>query len=321
VDEWGRVYVADAGPAVIKLFEPDGRLVRLIGREGEGPGELRSGYLAVRGGLLAVHDPQLARTSVFDTAGGFRDSWHSVCCYYTDIAVDRAGRIVIPMALTEPGPRSRGRPYLRYSAAGAVHDTIWSPVRDAGKEWTVTLNIGGTRSSMGSNVPYQPGMIRGYHPDGGFVFGWNGGYELVRSATGVDTALLVGRAWRPDPVSDAQRDAAVEAQVRSWKDRVDEATIRAVARREDLPATLPAFSQIKVDEDGNTWVRRYPTSRSEPTRLDVFDSTGAYLGPVTVPLRLPGAPLLAWWREGLVAVIEGEDGRPAVVRFRVAKGG
>ena len=79
VDDAGRIYVADRKPAGIKVFTPDGKLVRVIGREGEGPGEFRVGFIAVRGAHLVLHDPQLARTSVWDTSGTFQKSWHSSC--------------------------------------------------------------------------------------------------------------------------------------------------------------------------------------------------------------------------------------------------
>src|SRR5687768_9153162 len=54
VDEAGRVYIVDTKPALIKVFTPDGDLIRTIGGEGEGPGEFRAGFIAVRGGSLVL---------------------------------------------------------------------------------------------------------------------------------------------------------------------------------------------------------------------------------------------------------------------------
>lgn len=47
VDAQGRVYVADRKPAVIKVFDRQGVLIRTIGREGEGPGEFRVTFMAL----------------------------------------------------------------------------------------------------------------------------------------------------------------------------------------------------------------------------------------------------------------------------------
>lgn len=111
VDAQGRVYVVDSKPAIIKVFTRDGELVRTIGRDGEGPGEFRVGFIAVRGEHLVLHDPRLTRTSVFDTAGNFIRSWHSSCCYWSEIQLDRQNRIYVPsMVSRKEGEPTRGTP-------------------------------------------------------------------------------------------------------------------------------------------------------------------------------------------------------------------
>ena len=78
VDGSGRVYVADQSPVVIKQYDSTGAFIRTIGREGEGPGEFRAAYIALRGNRLMVHDPRLQRTTLFDTSGALVRSFHSV---------------------------------------------------------------------------------------------------------------------------------------------------------------------------------------------------------------------------------------------------
>ena len=90
LDDEGRVYVADTKPAVIKVFERSGRFLRTIGREGRGPGEFLAAYVAVRGHLVVVHDPEGSRTQVFDTSGRFLHAWHSVRGTWSPIGVDTA---------------------------------------------------------------------------------------------------------------------------------------------------------------------------------------------------------------------------------------
>ena len=128
VDEAGRVYVVDTKPAIIKVYSPDGKMIRTIGREGEGPGEFRVGFIAVRGGVLALQDPQVARTTLWDTAGTFIRSWHSSCCYWDHVQIDRQNRIYVPtMVQSKPGESSRGRAYVRWSFEGVALDTMWIP--------------------------------------------------------------------------------------------------------------------------------------------------------------------------------------------------
>ncbi len=318
VDEAGRIYVVDYKPAAIKVFAPDGRLVRTIGRDGEGPGEFRVGFIAVRGGYLVLHDPQVSRTSVWDTAGTFLRSWHSSCCYWSDIQLDREGRIYLPSAVPgKIGDAPRGTPYVRWSLEGTVIDTLWVPKGEESKLWTITSKQGGRgMSMMSTSIPFMPGMVSALHPDGGFVLGWTGRYAIVRSRTGSDSVRVFGRAWTPDPVTDERRASEYESQIKQPAKSYGEAAVRAAFKLEDLPRSLPAYLNLRVDGSGRVWVRRYPVADTLRTFFDVFDSTGAFLGPIVVPFQIPEYSRQAWTQDGLVTVIEDEEGRPTVVRLR-----
>ncbi|MDX1641735.1 MAG: 6-bladed beta-propeller, partial [Balneolaceae bacterium] len=66
VDSLGRVFIADSQKQVIYLFEPDGRLVDQLGREGKGPGEFGSiKSLQIRNDHLYVFDPNQYKVIVF----------------------------------------------------------------------------------------------------------------------------------------------------------------------------------------------------------------------------------------------------------------
>ncbi|NOT07258.1 MAG: hypothetical protein HOP28_03540 [Gemmatimonadales bacterium] len=318
VDEAGTIYIADTKPAVIKVFGPDGKFVRTFSREGEGPGEFRIGFLAARNGRLALHDPMVARTTLFDSAGTYLTSWRASCCYWSDIQLDRAGRIYVPsMSSPKPGDPPRGTPYVRWSQEGVALDTVWTPPGPTTKSWTVRVGEGNNRSMMSMSVPFSPVSQSTLHPDGGFVFGWNGAYTLVRSGTGADSMLVFGRSWAPDPIGDGRRQAEVESRVRASKDSYGEANLRAVFKVEDIPATFPAFQSLHVDESGRVWARRYAVSDSTRTTFDLFAGTGAWLGTVTAPFRVRDYGLQVYTKSGFVAIIEDEEGRPTVVRVRL----
>lgn len=66
----GRLYVADSHAHDIKVFDDAGRLLQVIGRRGEGEGELNyPTHLAFGGGLLYVADSINARVVLFDADG------------------------------------------------------------------------------------------------------------------------------------------------------------------------------------------------------------------------------------------------------------
>jgi len=171
---------------------------------------------------------------------------------------------------------------------------------------------------MSTSVPFMPGMESALHPDGGFVYGWSGQYQIVRSSMGTDSVRVFGRSWTPDVVTGERRKGEVEGRIKQSAGSYGEDNVRKAFRLEDVPATLPAYSNLRVDPSGRTWARRWAVSDTTKSYYDAFDSTGAYLGPVTFSYRIPEYGKQVWLSDGLIAVIEDDEGRPVVVRFRFA---
>jgi DNA-binding beta-propeller fold protein YncE len=67
----GELYVSDTYAHDIKVFAPDGRLLRTLGQRGSAPGEFNfPTHLAIAGGRLYVTDTLNNRIQVFPLAGG-----------------------------------------------------------------------------------------------------------------------------------------------------------------------------------------------------------------------------------------------------------
>lgn len=318
VDEWGRVYVADQKPTVIKLYDRDGTFIRTIGREGAGPGEFRVALLAVGRGEVVVHDPPTARTSVFDTTGAYLRSWSSGCCFWTDIQLDQAGLVYVPtLPQTGGGERSR-EAFVRYQVLdGGLVDTVWVPRREEARMWVLRQGNDGVATTP---VPLTPQVVYGLDPRGGLVYGWSGEYQLVRSTNGRDTTGLVARAWSPEPVSASWKRAIVDTMVENWN-WAPPAQVRAAFRVEDIPDTRPAFETIGADPEGRIWVRLgYAQASDTGVRFDVFESDGRWLGTLTVPLRFERFPPPVFTGDALVLLALDDLGRPMVVRYtRIAQ--
>ncbi|HEX6042542.1 6-bladed beta-propeller [Longimicrobium sp.] len=71
LDSRGRILIGDVSEGNVKLFARDGRLLRVIGRKGMGPGEFEQPRYPRFGpdGLIYVADAQNPRVQVFDTTG------------------------------------------------------------------------------------------------------------------------------------------------------------------------------------------------------------------------------------------------------------
>lgn len=70
VDDTGQMYVVNAGSSEVLVFDPDGRFVRRLGQEGQGPGEFGDIYEATfAAGRLTVEDGGNGRLSAWAPDG------------------------------------------------------------------------------------------------------------------------------------------------------------------------------------------------------------------------------------------------------------
>lgn len=315
LDEAGNLYVVDRQPTVIKVFAPDGRFLRTIGREGQGPGEFVIGFLAARGSHIAVQDPRAARLSLFDTSGTFIRSWSTGCCIWAPVAVDLKHRVYVPV-MTPPDVPASYR-YVRYDTLGTVIDTVAVPEGEDPKMWTVRAGSGGNRMMMSTPVPFTPQMRHAIAPDGSFVIGWSSEYRLART-DGRDTLAVMSRDWTPDPLSQERRQRHVDDMVKQMGPDMDEVDLRNSFPVNEIPSTLPAFAELSVDGSGNVWVTL--DSDSASSRFDVFAPDGAWLGRVALNESFDPFTPAAWGADRVYVAREDEDGVPYIARYRISRG-
>lgn len=316
----GEIFVKDQKPSVIKVFDAAGAYLRAIGREGDGPGEFRTAFLAARGDTLVTQDPQNSRVTTFNAqTGAVLSTWRSTCCYWYPIGLDGEGRVVI-YAMGHDSTRPNAQALVRAHLDGSSLDTAWAAERpvDENRRWVVTE---GKNIRFMMSVPYQPRDIHGVDPAGSLLSGWNGEYLVRTSRNGEDTVSLFGRPWTPEPVTGAERSAIVERRIKDQEGNgTPEDVLRAAFKPEYIPDTKPAFTAIESDPEGNRWIR-LESGDTLRVHYDVFDPAGRWLGPVSVPASQWGNPYQrpAWGRDRVAVLGEGEDGRPVVRVFRIEK--
>lgn len=321
VDQAGGVYVGDMKPAIIKQYDPTGAYVRDIGREGGGPGEFKVTQVATAPGLLVVHDPVSARTSVFDSAGRFLRSWNSTCCNWTGIGVSREGVVAVPFTGHPTGPRHPGDAYyVRCQLDGSLVDTL----HIAGPDGVGEPRRWSFESANGNQyfvpIPLTPAVSMTLNPAGGAVLGWSGAYRFFATRTGLDTTQVVSLETDAVGMTDARRTRIRDSMVDRWGDGgIDRKATDEAFKLADMPSTAPYFESIAVDGSGNRWVRRVDGGSQASARFDVFDSTGAYLGAVPVPVEFGSASKTAWGKGRVATMTETTDGLPVVVVYGVKR--
>lgn len=336
VSRSGTIYVDDTHPPSIREFDPDGRLVRRIGREGEGPGEFRSiaGVSVLPDGRLALWDRGARRITEYDADGEFTRALRidGVDPPYPfggrSFQTDAAGRYYLRIFVEAPslalasGAIRYG--YARISPDGVVLDTLTAPVAPVAKRGeSIVIH---TRS--GDRSPFPELMLDALSPHGYLVVGFNATYEF--------TILDPAGPVRVEP--EGFRPVEVESGERAeWQARVAFAERRSGSPFAEVPRRKPAYRDLWVDSEGRTWVHRYaeavqrdePISElwlddpegtvpritwAEPTRYDVFGADGRSLMCVRVP---DDSEVLASRGSLVWGISRGDLDEEYVVRWRI----
>jgi hypothetical protein len=322
----GTLAVAESKPAQVKVFGPDGRFMRTIGRPGDGPGEFQVAFIALRADTLVVHDPSSSRTSLFNLrTGAFLSSRTTVCCTWYPIGLTDDGRAIVRSIARSPGETGgESRAFARFSLTGARAETTFIAERHALSELKVWPVREGTEVRMTVPAPMQPRNYFALQPDGSFLTGWSGEYQLRVTRSGRDTAALFGRRITPARITSADKRALVEARIAETRKSnawAPEATLRAAFDPSLIPDTRPFYEGIAADRAGRRWIRLVSTDTTR-VLFDVFDAQGRWLDIVGVAASgWPVSPYasVAWSRDRAAVALEDASGRPFVRIYRIAR--
>lgn len=188
VDATGRMYVLDRHTSQLRIFTPGGELVRVVGSEGEGPGE----YSAANGILPLSHDSLLVidqRGNCYSILGPDGDFSRSVLRELPFFGwlfrgAVRDGRIYELFAVDSGSVRLPAIMGTDLYDAGAPVDTILLPI--AAGPTIPSYEVTSGRSGMYIGVPFAPRAV--YQLDGadGVWFGHGSEFRLIHATMAGD---------------------------------------------------------------------------------------------------------------------------------------
>ena len=302
-DAAGNVVVADGQAYEIRIFDEDGRHLRSLGREGEGPGEfesLQGAWPVADGGIVAADiildritqfGPEGTPTGTATLSGMEGLSGFPVGLAGPGMVLSRASppTYVYSLAPLSGSPKdimdamfggeeNRRLLFVRHRFDGTPVDTVVEG-RDALRA-SVSRGSGNEMEVTTFTVPFSPrsvaaGSSRGVVVTDGAAYGVQ--------VFGEDGSLrLIARLEDPRPI---RTDAHLERYVRGYH-RSDERVIQEYIeryRQSPLPDSLPAYTDLLFAEGGEVWAQRYRLPDEPRLRWDVFAVDGVYLGRVSVP--------------------------------------
>ena len=286
----GNIVIANAGTGELRFYDPNGRHVRSIGGEGDGPGEFRAigEPWPLGSDSIVVWDRRSRRLTVFDINGEFGRSFRLDDPFPEALPPTPQGILADNSLLVSAGIRWGGQVtqgtsrdsivYSRYSLEG-VHTA--TSIRRQGVQW-----------HLGRPDGFGGGEVLGYVPNAAnpaatvfgdrLYYGSGESWEIgVYSPDGALTHLFrrdePNRPFTPD----------IDGDNREMPPGLGTAQQAGLARFwASMPVreTFPAYRSFIASDDGSVWVENY-THPSEQPSWAVFRDDGRYLGEVETPIR------------------------------------
>ncbi len=307
----GSVVVLDAGNRRVLRFDSEGVFLGSFGGLGQEPGQFVTPiYLEVTGERIFVLDRGLNRVTAFDTAGIFLSRFEidlaglaGTTPLFETGDVDELYMAAEPVPFLEEVRDTGSAVIYRFDGAGNIVDTVatflpsrWTPIEDAeGKPSFVKV-----RFAPGPRLSAIPGSVA-------TIFGAN--YQVdLRNPDG-SVARRVTRAYANVPVDEVLRDSVLDRLEKSQRSLSREA-LEAIR----FAPVVPAVEGLVLDDRSRLWVDPYAP---EPTRRDIFDAEGRFLGPLYLPQPVALEDVRGERACGVIGEVTGES---AVACYRIAGG-
>ena len=297
----GTVVAAEEGGSRLLFFGPDGTMRRSVGRSGEGPGEFRlpQGLGRAADDAVWVYDYSRARVTRFSATGDLVDIVLLTPPLPSALAIGSLadGSLILMGQWRTTGARA---------AEGLVRDTV-AVVRyldgrlvdtvgtTPGREFVQFAEPGG-RMVMSTAIMPRRASVAIWR--GSIVLGDQVDHTLrVVGSDGVVRRLI--RWIGPDlTVSAAELSTWMDARVQVAHPDQRNAT-RALLESAPTPDRRPSYDRLLADASGHLWVGEYSTTEDEPSRWDILDPNGVWLGAVRAPQRFRPLEIGSDWVLGV----------------------
>ncbi len=277
----GGIVVLDAGNQRVLRFDSDGVYLGWFGGAGDGPGLFVSPlFVEVADSLVFVVDPGLNRLTAFDTAGIFvgRFQIEFSGLVGTSPLFEAAAPNEIYMA-AEPAPfmpeaRDTGRAVIfRLERSGAIGDSV---LTYPASSWTLIRRPEGGNTFVKPRLAPEPRMSA---VSGLVAVSITAPYMIELRAPDGTLRRRIARQYDNVAVTAEIRDSVLGI-LAAGPSRLPLEALDLVP----FAPVVPAIEGLVLDDAGRLWVDLY--AASEPTRRDIFDEEGRYLGPLYLPQRV-----------------------------------
>lgn len=279
MDPAGRLFVADAQAAHIRVFTPDGDFAFTIGRSGGGPGEFLNpccitfdpaGRLWVRDNGNARYQEFVVRDDGARATSTLRFS-HGDANRWAPVTFDHEGRLIdIGYRTGQSGERSLGRMHLDSVASVAEVTEIAEPSPQDIGQYSVTRTTSSGRVRAYVYQPFGPAHLVAHGPRGQWADALSSDYSIRwRLPDGSERVLEQAGEVGPELTAE-ERDRAAEAIERD----LERLELSRAALPYGIPDRKPPLRGLTFDRLGRLWVERGTPGDAAERRADIYSPDG-----------------------------------------------
>ena len=284
VDGEGNIYAADDKDITLKVFDKDGKFLRKISREGQGPGEIgRPYHLQITADSeLMVSDGRNRKIHFFSLDGEHLRSKNL--------------KTVFPLELYAASMQN----YYVLNPVRLPTGTRFDIVRlDEDMNVVLTLKQYAMPPPSDTYRPFAPFFSFKVMANDNILYGDSKDYELQIISPDGRIVKKISRAYDPNPLSDTDKDYVRRNMPEDQK--------------LEFPSHHAAFYGFFLDDAGRIYVKTWlEQTDTVQYRCDVFDQEGKFIA--QIPLSID--PQV--WKGGRVyAIEEDEEGFHQIKRYKV----
>ena len=285
VDDEGNIYILDNKQIQIKVFSKTGKLLRVIGRLGKGPGDIQSPlWVFFTGSREIMIEDHGNRRFIYFTPSGDFIRWVSFAgTFIFSTNIDSVGNHYGIVQKTDH--RGTAQHVNKYSPDFQFLHTIASPPIASRQVYHM----------------FKLFLDFAIYKNDDVIYGYPDKYEFkVFSSTGT-LKRMIKKEYKP---------ARIPSRVINYRKsyiRLPK-TIRLY-----IPKRYPPFRDFTLDESGRLVVRTWEENRDGETYYDIFDASGHYISRLKLKVR----PWL-WKGNKLYTIETDENENPVVKRYHVS---
>jgi hypothetical protein len=320
-DEDGNFYVSDMDAHRIQKYDPDGKFILTIGREGQGPGEFGNfsfvGFDKDKN--IYINDVLNSRISFFDKEGQYLKQIRLTERYSQVVLNSKNFIIANKSALSEEGNVQK-LSYL-YGLFDGELNLVAELFKD---EIEMPLPTGRDLSTMGEYIAkvfsisaFRPLVIMTLADNDSIYLGYPNKYVINVYSPEGKLVKKVSRDYDPIPVSKKDKEDYVKLVSSSLPALFTEDIREKAFQNIKYPKYKSAYQGFTLME--NDWLCVVVDSvEDEYTLLDIFDQEGKYIAHFTTPVPAEGIRAgQLFFKNGKAYSVVTEDDYKFVKRYSI----